>query len=88
MLVDKLELVEHLRLVGASEILAVARVKSCQSARLNQPCRLVQLPALRAAKSSAGFARQIPNLSVLETFATHVKKPLQVSGAVEKKQCF
>ena len=53
--VYKWEFVELLRLVGASEILAVARVKSCLSARLNQPCRLVKLPAQRAVKSSAGI---------------------------------
>ena len=55
---DKLEFVGMLRLKGASEILAVARVKSCRSARLNQPCRLVKLPAQRAAKSSAGIRPQ------------------------------
>ncbi|MBQ2379704.1 MAG: hypothetical protein II295_04850 [Akkermansia sp.] len=57
-LVDKLEFVELLRLKGTSEILALAVwVKSCQSARRNQPCWLVKLAPFG---SSEEFHRLCP----------------------------
>ena len=57
-----------------------ARVKSCQSARLNQPCRLVKLPALRAVKSSAGFARQTFEPALVRViYGSQGRKPLVVN---------
>ena len=67
-------------MLGASEILAAARVKSCQSARLNQPCRLVKLPAKRAVKSSAGFARLTFEPALVRViYGSQGRKPLVVN---------